>query len=494
MARNHAGADGIGMPRGRRDGCYAEHVNEKETNGQRRSIASFVGRDGSIIEMLLRDEPQETVLVRLSEGRMEEARSFQLSGLAVGPYSPENNLLTHGVILFPSEAREWGTDDELLDSVRRFIHRYAYLSEWFEDIASHYVLLSWIYDAFSELPYLRLKGDYGSGKSRCLQTIGSICYKPMFVSGASTVSPIFRIIDAFRGTLVLDESDFRFSDEKAEIVKILNNGMSAGFPVLRSEATPTKEYNPRAFAVFGPKIIATRGEFDDRALESRCITEAMSGLPPQSDIPLSLPKDFHVEALELRNRLLGYRFRNLHRAWSVEGVRNVGLEPRVAQVFGPLFALASDEDARERLLAVARGRTGTLEAERSASIEGQLLGIIFDMRHEACSLGVKDIAERFVLKHGSDYHKPITPRWIGAQLRGRLSLVPRKTHGTFVIPETDPRLAALFKRYGLVDVDASTGMLGTLEADSEAPAALEQQTPVEGRDGPSSDAMSPRPR
>jgi predicted DNA-binding transcriptional regulator AlpA len=54
----------------------------------------------------------------------------------------------------------------------------------------------------------------------------------MFVSGASTVSPMFRIIDAFRGTLILDESDFRFSDEKAEIVKILNNGNAVGFPVL----------------------------------------------------------------------------------------------------------------------------------------------------------------------------------------------------------------------------------------------------------------------
>jgi len=416
--------------------------------------------------MLVRGDLGETTFVRFFDGNRTEADSFEVAGITFVPYSPDNNLLTHGVILFPSEAREWGTDDELLESVKRFIHRYADLSESFEEIASHYVLLSWIYDAFSELPYLRLKGDYGSGKSRCLQTIGSICYKPMFVSGASTVSPMSRIIDALRGTLVLDESDFRFSDEKAEIVKILNNGMSAGFPVLRSEATPTKEYNPRAFAVFGPKIIATRNEFDDRALESRCITESMSGLPPRSDIPLSLPKDFHFEALELRNKLLGYRFKNLHREWSVVGVRDVGLEPTVAQVFGPLFALASEDVVRERILAVARRRTNALEAERSASIEGQLLGIMFDMRHETCPLGVKDIAERFALKHGSDYHKPITPRWIGAQLRRRLSLVPRKTHGTFAIPETDPRLNALFQRYRLVDVGAAVGMSGTLESGS----------------------------
>jgi hypothetical protein len=31
-------------------------------------------------------------------------------------------------------------------------------------------------------------------------------------------------LDAFRGTLIFDEADFRFSDERSEIVKILNNG------------------------------------------------------------------------------------------------------------------------------------------------------------------------------------------------------------------------------------------------------------------------------
>jgi hypothetical protein len=44
-----------------------------------------------------------------------------------------------------------------------------------------------------------------------------LCYKPMFVSGASSVRSIFRIIDAFRGTLILDESNFRASDERAAI-------------------------------------------------------------------------------------------------------------------------------------------------------------------------------------------------------------------------------------------------------------------------------------
>lgn len=67
-------------------------------------------------------------------------------------------------------------------------------------------------------------GDAGSGKTRFLLTGGSICYKSIFASGASTTSPLFSILDIFNGTLLIDEGDFPKSDEKADIVKILNNG------------------------------------------------------------------------------------------------------------------------------------------------------------------------------------------------------------------------------------------------------------------------------
>ena len=171
------------------------------------------------------------------------------------------------------------------------------------------MLMTWGYDVFNELPYLRVRGQYGSGKSRFLLTVGSLCFKPIFASGASTVSPIFRLIDQIGGTLVVDEADFWASDERAEITKILNNGNARGFPVLRSEVTPSKEFNPRAFNIFGPKLVATRHPFEDEALESRCLTEVLGGRPLRRDIPISLPRCFEEEAEALRNKLLMYRFR-----------------------------------------------------------------------------------------------------------------------------------------------------------------------------------------
>src|SRR5262249_21524151 len=197
----------------------------------------------------------------------------------------------------------------------------------FETIASSSVLMTWLYEDFNELPYLRVRGDPGSGKTRFLLTVGALCYKPIFASGASTVSPIFHILDAFRGTLIIDEGDFRWSDEKADIVKILNNGNVKGIPVLRTEESAQREFNPRAFQVFGPKLVATRGYYADRALESRFITEEMGSGRLRTDIPINLPSAYREEALRIRNKLLLYRFRNVGKLTADPRLIDPAIEP-----------------------------------------------------------------------------------------------------------------------------------------------------------------------
>src|SRR4029077_12103543 len=170
----------------------------------------------------------------------------------------------------------YGDTAALLADIESYIMRYVRLSPEAVGLSAAYVLLSWLYDAFNELPYLRFRGDYGTGKTRALLVIGSLCHKAFFASGASTVSPIFHTLDSFKGTLVFDEADFRFTDEKAELVKILNNGNVKGFPVLRTQVTPKNEFDPRAFAIFGPKIVGMRRAYEDRALESRFLTIEMA--------------------------------------------------------------------------------------------------------------------------------------------------------------------------------------------------------------------------
>jgi len=423
-----------------------------ETRKERRlATVSAVLEDGTLVEMACDPKSRRTsfILAKNTEWRSADSVRIDPSTQLV-PYSPRNNLLAHGVVLLPSEPEEYGWDDALIAEIESFIHRYVDVSQLFEKIASYYVLLTWIYDGFNELPYLRLRGEPGSGKTRFMLTVSSLCYKPIFASGASTVSPLFRILDAFRGTLVIDEGDFRLSDEQAKIVKILNNGNARGFPVLRSEATANRgEFNPRAYEVYGPKLIATRGFFKDRALESRCLTEETGGRPLRDDIPISLPQSFTDEAQSLRNQLLLYRFRNLN-VGRRSAAPDRAIEPRLNQIFLPLLAVVSNAKDREELRALARRYHGEMVNERGMDLEAQVLEVIRDLREAGRPLAIKDITSWLVDQHGDEYERKLTAKWIGNVIRRKLQLRPVRASAGYVIPPEElPKLERLYERYGI---------------------------------------------
>jgi hypothetical protein len=356
------------------------------------------------------------------------------------------------VILLPSEPCIYGTEEELLADIKSFIHRYADLSPMFEDVACYYVLLTWVYDAFNDLPYLRLRGDFGTGKTRSLLTIGSICYKPFFASGASTISPIFHTLDAFRGTLIFDEADFRFSDERAEIVKILNNGNVRGLPVLRTMMNRQREFNPQAFHVFGPKIVATRGRYEDRGLESRFITEETGGRALRGDVPLNLPETFKEEARELRNKLLLYRFHRRHEVKLDPTLADPKLEPRLNQIMLPLLSVVADAELRAEFRQVALGAQASLIAERGLLIEAQVLEIISELMLTSSRpvVPISEITTSLIERYGTEYERPITNRWIGGIIRTKLNLVTYKSHGVYVVPmEERQKVQLLCARYGV---------------------------------------------
>jgi hypothetical protein len=418
---------------------------------------SAVLPDRTVVEMIYQPKERQTAFALWQDDAWRIEPSIHVTpGERLVPYSPDNNLLKNEVVLFPSEPEDYGSEEQLLSEVQSFIHAYVDVSPLFEKVASYYVLFSWVYDNFSALPYLRLRGDPGSGKTRFLLIVGSLCYKPIFASGASTVSPLFRILDAMRGTLIIDEGDFRFSDEQAEIVKILNNGNAKGFPVLRTEVSPKREFNPTAYAVFGPKLVATRGYFQDRALESRCLTEETGLERLRDDVPINLPAAHKEEALTLRNKLLLFRFRNYHKRRARESLVDRSIEPRLNQIFVPLLSIIEDTKAREELRELARRYNKEFITERGMDAEAQVLEIIRDMIAAGeMKLSVKEITRWFCDRHEADYERKITAKWIGGIIRKRLQLKARKSKGVFVIPtEETAKLARLYEKYGIAAKEA----------------------------------------
>lgn len=325
---------------------------------------SAILRNGSVIELVRTLDRSATRFALWEQGTCRPVEWFvDDTGRIRVPFQVDNTLIAHEVMLLPSWHEAYGSQQELLAEIHTFISTYVALSDSFARIVRAYVLLTWVFDTFNELPYLRVQGDFGSGKTRFLQVVGSICYRPLFASGASSTSAVFHLLDSIGGTLIIDEADFRFSDETADMAKLLNNGNVRGMPVLRAQVMRQREFEPRAFAVFSPKLVAMRGRYADRGLESRFLTETMHAGRLPNDMPLHLPSSFPRAALDLRNKLLRYRFDNWAKHSPNEALLDRTYAPRLNQMALPLLSIIEDEDERAALYEAIAKHSTTSETE-----------------------------------------------------------------------------------------------------------------------------------
>jgi hypothetical protein len=416
-------------------------------------IVSHVTERGLIVELVYRAvEGRTAFAVGNGDGHWRIVDRLTLpSGEVLVPYSARNNLIRSACVLFPSAPESYGGIEQLVADIRSYLCRYVSLSREVQAIAPWYALFSWVHDAFNEVPYLRFRGEFGTGKTRALIVLGSICYKPVFASAASTSSPIFHTLDAFGGTLVLDEADFRASDERADIVKILNNGSVRGMPVLRTIVTREREFNPRAFSVFGPKLVAMRKDYDDRALESRFITAETGHAPLDPAVPINLPPQQRSEALMLRNKLLAYRLSERNRL-AIDPSGDFRAAPRLRQALLPLLSIIADGQERRRVTDAACALYAPPELTLSERLDLQLITVLVDCLagEELNALSVQTITERFNAVHKGEPFVPVTPRWVGSLLRQRLRLMTRKSNGSYVIPRSEwPKITALAERHAV---------------------------------------------
>ena len=155
--------------------------------------------------------------------------------------------------------------------------------------------------------------------------------------------------------------------------------------------------------MFGPKIVATRGYYDDRALESRFITEETGHRGLRRDIPINLPTEYKDEACALRNKLLLYRFRNFAKKRPMDALVDPTLEPRLNQIFVPLLSIISDPSVRAELREVARERHREIVNDRGMDVEAQILEVIKDLERQRSKLAVGEVTAAFIRRHGREY-------------------------------------------------------------------------------------------
>jgi hypothetical protein len=396
---------------------YIQKINQEKIKNGQILITSFFETDTHLYEQIIKENKPLFAAYEKATGSLLPVDRFDTQdGITVIPYPVEKDGELYQsrtvlpVITLPTGVLEYGSEENLVRAIHEHITLYCDLPE--EDIkfGTYYILSTWVYDKLNTLSYLRFQGSVGSGKSTCLDVIGKLCYKPMMAAGAVTAAPIFRIIRKFGGTLILDESDMRYSSMQDDITKCLNCGIQRGRQVIRCLQDDAQKLVTSP--VYCPKVFSSRQSFEDMALESRCFTIMTE--PTDKKLPIADGKSFLRRMEEIRNQLLVWRFRRYDTINGEDAINiDLGmLEPRLRQISRP-FALTFKDNAT--MMSDFRDWLKEKQREqidlKNEDVRGHIIHAIFDL---AVSLGryyVSSSAIAKILKE--NYKSDFNPRTVG---------------------------------------------------------------------------------
>jgi hypothetical protein len=387
-----------------------------------------------------------------------------LPGCALIPL--EDDVLTKGIVLLPSEPMDYGKEVDLLALIQTFIHKWCEVEPEMERLLAGYVLLTWLYEKCPAMPIINIRGGAMTGKTRMLEIMRQVCYRGMRASGCLSFSAMFRTVERWGGTLCINEGDMKNSAETSETIKYLNERYEKGGSVWR---TNPDTFKGEFFTAFGPTVLTTRQPFADNALESRCIIVPMKERT-RTDILLNLPPAFFEEAKDLRNKLLMFRFKNFGKFENDYTLEFEGLSPRMNQILQPLASLA--KKINDKFFEEVKGMAFELQQRvveaTSESADGLVVRAALDLEeHGQSEFTPKEISEAIAENGGEVKSVQVGKRLVALGLKlkrqgsKRLYSIPESMKVTLIrrfVPSDEP-----FRLISSDTSDGSDGKKGQVE-------------------------------
>jgi hypothetical protein len=293
-------------------------------------------------------------------------------------------------IAFP-EHEPWGEPvdgAELVADLEAYFDRFAHASPESILAASLWTIWTHIFDLFDIAPLLVLTSPTKRcGKTTMLKLIGSVCARRLFSSNV-TGAVLFRVIEKYRPTLLIDEADnfARFNDE-------LKGLLNAGHERMTAQATRTvgDDHDVRTFSTWAPKAFTAIGALPD-TVEDRAVRVVMLRKPS------NLQKDrARMKALVAGGDPLARRCAR----WAQDHAVSIraaaepelpDLHDRAADNWAPLIVIADLCGVRDRAEAAARDLTG----EGGMGVDELLLLHVREAFGDADRIATTELLEKLV--------------------------------------------------------------------------------------------------
>jgi hypothetical protein len=320
----------------------------------------------------------------------------------------------------------------IVGDVASFLADYIALPEASIVAIVAWVLAAWLMDTWDKFPHLCLfSPEKRCGKTLLLLLLSLIVPRPR---ASTNISPaaLFRVIDAERPTLLLDEAQSlaRRGSEASEVTReILNAGIDKGARVTRCAGANRDEI--QEFCVFSPKVFAMIGHLDG------VLVDRSLSVPMKRKTAADQVRRFRSRTVEP----IGNAVREKVQEWAHDNGE------RVAEIYGRIEPFPIDNDRMAELLMPLQAVLEAAGAARALKVLEQYATGLDDRdrEQEAQSPGVRLLAAcRDIF--GAKYSFYPTVTLIKELLKRTEEPWHRWNRGQ---PITDEALANLLRPYGI---------------------------------------------
>lgn len=223
---------------------------------------------------------------------------------------------------------------ELFAELSAAVRRHVVMTDWQADTTALWVAHTHLFDRFAITPRLAITSpEKGCGKTTLLDVLARLVPRPVPTANA-TAAAIFRLVEASRPTLLIDEAD-TFLRDNEELRGILNSGHRQGGSVIR---TVGDDHEPRRFATFAPCAIALIGRLPSTLADRSVPIELRRRRADEPAEPYRHDRAGHLEVLA--RKLARWALDSADHISGTDPAMPAGIYNRTADNWRPLLAIA----------------------------------------------------------------------------------------------------------------------------------------------------------